>query len=573
MRRINKNKSLKLAKSIIWFGALSCTILPTVSISSCDNQTYTVNIGKIDGTNWSGRNAGSFAPDDYVIDHENQVVTYKSAVSIHAYNLVLPNYVVVNRRLYKVNIGASCFANCRGIAGTIELNDFITVIPQNCFFNCTSLTGVVFHAYPIQIGTSAFANCFLLSRIMVLHDSQLYHDWASQLISIGDYAFFNNTLDGDLKFGTALIHVGESAFENCVGITSADFRLSNNITGTSISEFAACTSLESIYFSESMATIENKTFSNCDSLKIVYLPKENMDIEIKDDAFYGCSQFQNFSKTPNIISIGPGAFTLTGNIQFTPWDPKYHLDVIHAHTFSSCDYAVLKFWLDGPKFEDYAFANNFNLSVLDFTDFVVKESSNPSEIGKVVVPDWDGEHIFTGANRQGGVIYLPTNGVLDDGWIEFFTRNDIELSSEPTRPSPSRNGWRVQFGAPRVDNIKESEVKEAELIVGSESAIEYTFEGFEYTTLGEVSQSEIEDNLRIFFTPHIVTDSQQTPIGPAFPVGTEIIWTTPGKFDLKVKIVVSSLEQTTTIAGPISFFYKANQVPSLGSSYKIKLIK
>ena len=575
MTKLKHNKSLKIAKSILGFGIIPFSLISTISLSMTGcKKKHKVNVGNIDGTNWTGRNAGSFEEDDYTIDHKHKIVTYKSAISIHAYNLVLPNYVLVNDEQYRVDIGESCFANTQGIAGTIELNDFILIIPNRCFFNCTSLTGVVFHAYPIQIGVAAFANCFLLTLVLVLHDMQLYHDWGAQLISIGDYAFFNATLDGTLTFGPSLAYVGQSAFENCPGIKSADFRLCNNLLGTSVSEFAACTSLESVYFSSTMNVIDNQTFSNCDFLKTIYLPQDNMDIAIKDGAFYGCVTFQNFSKIPHFTEIGASAFTATGNIEFFPWEPQYKLDSIHPHTFSSCQFTSLKFWLNGPNIEDYAFANNFNLSVLDFTDFVIKKPEEGKKIGEVQVPDWDGQHIFSGANSKGGVILLPTNGVLDNGWRDFFARNDIELSSEPTKPEPSSNGWRIQFGAPRVEYVNESPIKQVEINVGEQTTVTHTFEGFECQTIGDITEEEIHDphKFRVFYTPHI-QKPESSITKPDYPIQTEILWKSKNKFDLTIKMVVSSLSESQTISGPISFFYGSNHVKSLGSNYTFKLIK
>ncbi|MCQ2956348.1 MAG: leucine-rich repeat domain-containing protein [Mycoplasmoidaceae bacterium] len=121
-------------------------------------------------------NLGSFAENDYVIDGIKGTITYISGISIHAYNLVIPNYVDHNGQKLKVYLGEKCFMNNSGISGTIELNDFIREIPTNCFSFCSSLTGVIFKNSPTNIADFAFCDTPLLSKIYVLKDGQLSTD-------------------------------------------------------------------------------------------------------------------------------------------------------------------------------------------------------------------------------------------------------------------------------------------------------------------------------------------------------------------------------------------------------------
>lgn len=562
-------RKIKMLKSTILTGVIASCVLPAfVTLSNCkkDEQSTKIEAKNIDGSDWEGLNAGSFISDDYIINDEDKTVTYISAVSIRSYHLVIPNYVNVDDKPYAVYIGERCFMNNGSIAGTVELNDFITNIPDLCFYNCTSLTGVIFHVYPLQIGQLAFANCFLLSMVIVLHNKKIYRDWSSKLTNVKEYAFFNAQLDGELIFGPLLTYVGQSAFENCTGITSVDFSLCTNLTSTSPSEFGSCGLLQSVYLSPSMTIIAEKTFRDCVNLTTVNLPVPDMDLIIESNAFYHCTLFQDFSTPPNILKIGTGAFAMDTNIQFCPWDPKYHLESLEAHTFSSCGFSMLKFWKDGPSINDFAFANNDKLSVLDFTDFVTEPDRTTGDPGgKVIIPDWQGTHIFAGANAKGGVVYLPTNGILNDDWIEFFAKNDIELSSTPSSTTPK---WKVQYGLPRVDNVTESETKSASAKISNPTV---TFKGFHVSTIGdpEYIDEDGHTNIRGFKAYYHPRTS------PLEQYETENIIDfcyddDPTKFDLIVTIK-DTITQPLTLSGTLSFFFQNNKVPSLSSKYTIQV--
>ena len=176
--------SLKILLSIpIVVGSLS----PFSLITSCSKSDSEY---EIDGSDWEGIRAGKFYEEDYDIDWDQQTVTYHHSLGVHAKNLVIPNYVKTKGVLLKVLLGTKCFANNNGIVDSVELNDFMNYIPDQCFYNSYSLKTVIFHSQPIAIGDNAFSDC-PLEQIYVKTNEQLSTNWSTSLRAVGDFAFFH----------------------------------------------------------------------------------------------------------------------------------------------------------------------------------------------------------------------------------------------------------------------------------------------------------------------------------------------------------------------------------------------
>lgn len=544
-------KNLKKSKALFTgLAILPMATMPLTFISATSCSCHNSQVKKVDGTDWEGRLAGSFIADDYDVDDTKQTITYKFGRSIHSYQLVIPNYVFYKDKKYKVLLGERCFANNISLQGSVELNDFIVEIPATCFFGCTSLIGVIFHSYPTSIGVAAFADCFLLTKIVVLKKDRIVYDWTTQLRVIDDYAFCNAQLKTDLVFTSNLVYIGQSAFERCTGITHVNMSNCINITSTSTSQFASCTMLTRVILPETIHWIADKTFRDCVNLISIVLPKDGMEIGIGDDAFYSCWSFKSFSRPVSFTSVGSGAFSMAERNEMHLWEPQYGLKEIRPHTFSSCGFSMLKFYRNGPDIQDYAFANNDQLTIIDFTDFL-------DEDGVFQLPKWTGKHIFAGANQKGGTIIFPSHvDIISPEWRTFFGENDIDISSQPSQEGGT--SWSIVQLKKDITFVNEPSTHYFLFQdVAQSGQMEINLGDFTYESQESFDPDEDWKNLSVVFDPEI------TGAGTLEIIDTEIHWAeNHKKFSIIVKVQYSIEKVKIGFMGDLVFKYDGRPVES-----------
>ena len=98
--------------------------------------------------------------------------------------------------------------------------------------------------------------------------------------------------------------IGESAFENCSGLTSVT--IPNSVTSIGVWAFYECSGLTSITIPNSVTSIGESAFSWCSSLTSVTIP--NSVTSIGRSAFYGCSGLTSVTIPNSVTSIGNRAF-------------------------------------------------------------------------------------------------------------------------------------------------------------------------------------------------------------------------------------------------------------------------
>ena len=98
--------------------------------------------------------------------------------------------------------------------------------------------------------------------------------------------------------------IGESAFENCSGLTSVT--IPNSVTSIGVWAFYECSGLTSITIPNSVTSIGESAFSWCSSLTSVTIP--NSVTSIGESAFSWCSSLTSVTIGNSVTSIGEGAF-------------------------------------------------------------------------------------------------------------------------------------------------------------------------------------------------------------------------------------------------------------------------
>lgn len=512
-----------MKKGLIGKTLLCCLTLsqamPLFSLSSCSSKEDLV--GNINGTDWKGVNLGEFGLEDRIIDQETKTVTYTCGIAIHAFDLIIPDYVTYEKEKYKVLLAEGCFENCLGLSGSVELNKFSKHIPDRCFQNCYNLTAVFCREYPTRIGDFAFAGCILLVQIKMRQKTHLSNDWAMKLRYIGEYAFSNAWLDGDLVFGNNLQYIGNYAFNECHKITSVDLRYSNSLFYINNGVFRGCDNIKTVTLPTSVTYIGNEAFTYCVWLETVNFPSSGAILSLGNKVFQQCQHFTGFKPACRFDKIGDSCFAFNTNISFTPWSKQYGLDYITPSAFSSCGYSSLVFEPNHPKdVGDSAFSDCPNLSSLDFSAFGPNDK----------VPSWSGKHIFAGTPEQHGTIYISDGSLLEHDWIDFLKENDIIIDHDH---------WTIREIGGEIQHITPPKEKIV-ITTLTEGVGRVAFDGFSYESLGYVDPSL----LSITFEPDIEGTFEATI--KSFDRDNKT-------FGVMINIAISP--EVTRFSGKISIFY------------------
>ena len=123
--------------------------------------------------------------------------------------------------------------------------------------------------------------------------------------NIGTYSFYDSSLS-EITLPEGLTSIGDSAFENCDGLTR--ITLPDSLTSIGARAFHYCTSLTSITLPEGLTSIGDDTFSYCRSLTSIDLPEGLISIE--GLAFEGCGSLTSITLPSSLTSIGYRVFNL-----------------------------------------------------------------------------------------------------------------------------------------------------------------------------------------------------------------------------------------------------------------------
>jgi len=249
-------------------------------------------------------------------------------------SITIPNSVT--------SIGNGAFACCTGLT-SITIPNSVTSIGDGAFLDCTGLTsinvasennyysgnnGVLFNKkktelikYPARksqtsytipnsvtrIGDSAFEDCTGLTSITI----------PNSVTSIGDWAFHHCTGLTSITIGNGVTSIELGAFDSCTGLTS--ITIPNSVTSIGYVAFEDCTGLTSITIPNSVTSIEGKTFFGCTGLTSITIP--NSVTRIGDGAFYGCTSLHTAHYTGTSeqwakVSIGSNNDCLVNCIVF-----------------------------------------------------------------------------------------------------------------------------------------------------------------------------------------------------------------------------------------------------------------
>ncbi|MBR6769315.1 MAG: leucine-rich repeat protein [Clostridia bacterium] len=210
---------------------------------------------------------------------------------------VLPNTIT--------SMGTDVFFECRSLkVVALPDNDSFVIVPNETFYNCTSLEEVTLPASTTVIGEKAFYYCTALKGIT----------FTDKITAIGVKAFYNCTSLATVDLtASGVTSIPNYAFYKCSSLTS--LKMSDNTKAIGAYAFYGCESLDAITIPDLVSSISTGAFAYCTKIKTIKIPN---DIKtLSDRIFYQCQALETIEMANDITSIGESALANTALKSFT----------------------------------------------------------------------------------------------------------------------------------------------------------------------------------------------------------------------------------------------------------------
>ena len=155
----------------------------------------------------------------------------------------------------------------------VKLPDDITIIDEETFSYCSSLTEIEIPEGVTEIADKAFHSCYSLKKVTI----------PEGVTSIGWNTFYSCNLE-EITFPSTLTTIDRRAF---IGCEFKELVIPSSITFMGMEAFQGCNKLEKVTIEEgSLSMVNAYAFQNCENLKEVILPSNIT--AIGSLAFAGC---------------------------------------------------------------------------------------------------------------------------------------------------------------------------------------------------------------------------------------------------------------------------------------------
>ena len=332
-------------------------------------------------TDYSSEETPSYAENNITSVIINNGITHIGSNAF--YNLSALMSVTIPESV--VSIGSSAFSGCTGLSN-LSLSDGLSEIGDSAFAGCTALTDVAVPGSVRTIGNSSFSGCTELSSLSL----------SDGLSEIGDSAFAGCTALTNVAVPGSVVRIGNCAFSGCTGL--AGLSLSDGLSEIGDSAFAGCSSLTDIDIPETVVTIGAGAFNNCSGFISIIIPEGVASIGA--GAFENCSALTSITISENVKEIGEDAFYNCSNLtSMYITDLAAYLDAEYGNSRSNPMY-----------YADRLYINNIRVTNIDIpygvTAIPAYAFSGCDGLRKVTIPDSVqsiGEYAFSGCLSLGSI--------------------------------------------------------------------------------------------------------------------------------------------------------------------------
>jgi len=165
-----------------------------------------------------------------------------------------------------------------GKIGSYSIPASVSSIETYAFYGCSGLTAITIPSSVTSVGDVAFGSCSGLSSITVDKANPNYISSNGVLFDIGE----NNLIcypigkTGSYSIPTSVRVIGNSAFENCKGLTS--ITIPSTITDLGTYALGDCTNLENIKIYATTPPATAKSLTGLTKTIPLYVPEESVDV-------------------------------------------------------------------------------------------------------------------------------------------------------------------------------------------------------------------------------------------------------------------------------------------------------
>ena len=213
-----------------------------------------------------------------------------------------------------VGIGESAFAFCSDLE-SITLSSGLKHVGDFAFLYCEILTGISFPSSMTTIGSSVFSGCSALVEMKVETGNAVYHANGNCLIKTADKVLVVGCKASVIPSDGSVTSIGESAFEECVELTSIE--IPSSVTRVASSAFLGCIGL--IRTEKGVDYVEGWVVSCEPSAETAVLASDT--VGIADGAFASCKylekvQYMGCKTAWDAVKVGLDNENLTAVLEF-----------------------------------------------------------------------------------------------------------------------------------------------------------------------------------------------------------------------------------------------------------------